>query len=149
MRKNDASAMSIGFRLKDVRQKLNVQQKEMAAAMKVAPSYLSEIENGKGNPGPEFFVRLASLYNINMNYLFMGKGDILIEGEDKEKRQEVDLDGFVETVEDLKWLIDKSVYLRNTIMSSINKVLFDERDLIKDNIKKVLAKEKAPKKNKS
>ena len=137
--------MDIGLRLKSLRQKLQVQQKDMAAAMKVASSYLSEIENGKGNPGPEFFVRLASLYNINMNYLFLGKGDMLIDAQTKEKKP-VDLDGFVETVEDVTWLLDKSVYLRNMILTSINKVLYDERNLIKDNIRKVLAKEEAEKK---
>lgn len=144
MRKCDSSAMDIGLRLKSFRQKLQIQQKDMAAAMKVASSYLSEIENGKGNPGPEFFVRLASLYNINMNYLFLGKGDMLIDNQTKEKKT-VDLDGFVETVEDVTWLLDKSVYLRNMILSSINKILYDERNLIKDNIKKVLTKEETEK----
>jgi len=46
----------------------------MAITLKIAPSYLCEIEKDNGNPGPELFVRLASEYNVNMNYLFIGKG---------------------------------------------------------------------------
>jgi transcriptional regulator with XRE-family HTH domain len=79
MRKHETSATDIGQRLKAVRKRLHVQQQEMAAALKVASSYLSEIENGKGNPGPEFFVRLATQFNINLNYLFMGAPDMFID----------------------------------------------------------------------
>ncbi|MCU0287767.1 MAG: helix-turn-helix transcriptional regulator [Acidobacteria bacterium] len=147
MRKHETSATDIGLRLKNVRQKLGIQQKDVAAAMKVAPSYLSEIENGKGNPGPEFFVRLASLYNINLNYLFMGIGDMLIDAQGSEKKPGIDMDGFIETVDDVTWMMEKSVYVRNEILSFVNKILFEERDLIKDNIKRMLAKEEAEKNN--
>ncbi len=59
MRKH-ASAAEIGERIKDIRKKLRLPQKEMAATLQIAPSYLCEIEKGNGNPGPELFVRLAS-----------------------------------------------------------------------------------------
>jgi len=75
MRKHELSAVEIGQRIREVRRKLKIQQKDMAAALKIVPSYLWEIEKGNGNPGPELFVRLASEYNVNLNYLFMGKGD--------------------------------------------------------------------------
>jgi len=46
----------------------------MAITLQIASSYLCEIEKGNGNPDPELFVRLASEYTVNMNYLFNGKG---------------------------------------------------------------------------
>ncbi len=146
MRKHETSATDIGQRLKAVRKRLQVQQKDMAAAMKVASSYLSEIENGKGNPGPEFFVRLAAEYPINLHYLFMGVGDMLVDEEGKAKKQEINLDEAVETVEQVTRLIEDSVYLRSVIMTSINKTLFEEKAIIKDNIKKKKAKEEAERK---
>ncbi len=143
MRKHETSAADIGQRLKAVRKRLHVQQQEMAAAMKVASSYLCEIENGKGNPGPEFFVRLAAEYPINLHYLFMGVGDMLADEEGKAKKQEINLDEPVETVEQVTRLIEDSVYLRSVIMTSINKTLFEEKAIIKDNITKKIAKEEA------
>jgi transcriptional regulator with XRE-family HTH domain len=141
MRKHETSAADIGQRLKAVRKRLQVQQKDMAAAMKVASSYLSEIENGKGNPGPEFFVRLASEYPINLHYLFMGVGDMLADEEGKAKKQDIDLDEPVETIDQMTRLIEDSVYVRSVVMTCINKTLFEEKALIKENFKKRKAKE--------
>jgi transcriptional regulator with XRE-family HTH domain len=141
MRKHETSAIDIGQRLKAVRKRLHVQQKDMAAAMKVASSYLSEIENGKGNPGPEFFVRLAAEYPINLHYLFMGVGEMLTDEDGKAKKQNIDLDEPVETVEQMSRLIEDSVYVRSVVMTCINKTLFEEKALIKENFKKRKAKE--------
>jgi transcriptional regulator with XRE-family HTH domain len=143
MRKQEVSASDIGQRLKAVRKKLQVQQKDMAATMKVAASYLCEIENGKGNPGPEFFVRLAGIYPINLHYLFMGVGDMLVDEEGKAKKPEIDLDDAVETVEQVSQLIEYSVYLRNIVMTCVNKTLFEDKEIIKANIKRKKVKEEA------
>ena len=64
--------LEMGQRLKLVRKSLNLQQKEMAVELGIPASYLSEIESGKGNPGPEFFNKLACEYNISMDYLVLG-----------------------------------------------------------------------------
>ena len=143
MRKHETSAIDIGQRLKAVRKRLHVQQQEMAAAMKVASSYLSEIENGKGNPGPEFFVRLAAEYPINLHYLLMGVGDMLVDEDGKAKKQNIDLDAPVETIDQMTRLIEDSVYVRSVVMTCINKTLFEEKALIKENIKKKKTKEEA------
>jgi len=143
MRKHETSAIDIGQRLKAIRKRLQVQQKDMAAAMKVASSYLSEIENGKGNPGPEFFVRLAAEYPINLHYLLMGVGDMLVDEDGKAKKQNIDLDAPVETIDQMTRLIEDSVYVRSVVMTCINKTLFEEKALIKENIKKKKTKEEA------
>ncbi len=62
----------IGSRLKEIRRHLKVQQKEMAKTLEVQASYLCDIKAGKGNPGPDFFIKLSSQYNINLHYLLMG-----------------------------------------------------------------------------
>lgn len=115
----------------------------MAAAMKVAASYLCESENGKGNPGPEFFVRLASKYPINLHYLFTGVGDMLLDEEGKPKKQEIDLDDAVETAEQVSRLTEDSIYLRNVVMAGVIKTLFNDKEIIKATIKRKKAKEEA------
>ncbi|MCU0285935.1 MAG: helix-turn-helix domain-containing protein [Acidobacteria bacterium] len=139
MRKNDSS-IEIGERIKIIRKKLRFQQKEMAAALQIAASYLCEIESGKGNPGPELFVRLTSEYNINLNYLFTGQGEMFTTGISKIQKQEFDLDEGIDTVEKFAWLLDNSIYFRSAIMTYSNKLLYTERDLIKHSLQKKQAK---------
>jgi transcriptional regulator with XRE-family HTH domain len=117
----------------------------MAAAMNIAASYLCDIENGKGNPGPEFFVRLATQFNINLNYLFMGAPDMFIDAECKIKKQEVDLDEDVETIEKVAWLMEHSIHIRTLVLTCVNRAIYDDRDVISANIQRKKAKISADK----
>lgn len=61
-------------RLKLLRKNLNLTQAEFAEKLKIGQTYLSEIERGNRNPAPQFFLSLAML-NVNLNWLFTGKGE--------------------------------------------------------------------------
>ncbi len=135
MRKHD-SAVDIGQRINEVRKKLRLPQKEMAAALQIAPSYLCEIEKGNSNPGPELFVRLASEYNVNLNYLFMGKGDMFSDAPLKIKKQEFDINDDIDTLEKINWLMEKSVFFRGMMISQANKILYQEWEMIDHNLRK-------------
>jgi transcriptional regulator with XRE-family HTH domain len=135
MRRHD-SAADIGERIKNIRKKLRLPQKDMAAGLHIAPSYLCEIEKGNGNPGPELFVRLSSEYNVNMNYLFTGKGDVFSDAPLKIKTQEFDVEDDIDTPEKLFWLLEKSVFFRGMIISHANKLLYQERETIKHSLRK-------------
>ncbi len=135
MRKHE-SAVDIGDRIKEIRKKLRLPQKEMATTLQIAPSYLCEIEKGNGNPGPELFVRLASEYNVNMNYLFTGKGEMFSDAPLKIKTQEFDVDDDIDTPEKLFWLLEKSVFFRGMIISQANKLLYQERETVKHSLRK-------------
>ena len=133
MRKHD-SASEIGVRIKEIRIKLDIQQKEMAETLQIAASYLSGIEKGNANPGPELFVRLASEYHVNMNYLFTGKGDMFGDAPLKIKKEEFDIEGEMNTLEQLYWLLDNSAYYRSLLLANANKLLFQEKDVIKHSL---------------
>ncbi|MCX6584908.1 MAG: helix-turn-helix transcriptional regulator [Candidatus Aminicenantes bacterium] len=135
MRKHE-SAVDIGQRISEVRKKLRLPQKEMAITLQIAPSYLCEIEKGNSNPGPELFVRLASEFNVNMNYLFMGKGDMFSDAPLKIKKQEIDINDDIDTLEKINWLYEKSVVFRGLLISQANKILYQERETIHHNLRK-------------
>ena len=143
--RREVNFLEMGERLKAVRKVLNLQQKQMAAALKMPASYLSEIESGKGNPGPDFFSKLASKYNISMDYLVLGIGDMFIQARVKVNREEFNLSGVIDSIEKLAWLMDESVFFYNLIMSNANRALLSEEALIKKSIKK----RNSPRKNKS
>jgi len=144
MRKHD-SAAEIGKRIIEVRKNLHLKQKELAAALKIVPSYLCEIEKGNGNPGPELFVRLASEYNVNLNYLFIGSGDMFTDAPIKIKKQEFDINEDIDTPEKLFWLVEKSVFFRGLVISHANKLLYQEKDIIEHSLRKAASKAGAKK----
>jgi transcriptional regulator with XRE-family HTH domain len=137
MRKSESSP-EIGERLKNIRIELRLQQKEIAETLQIAPSYLCEIEAGRANPGPEFFKRLAAAYNVNLQYVFLGSGGgemfsgpggILKPLEFKKGTE-------IETIEELNWLMEHSVYFRNTILAFANKTINKEEDEIMESLQR-------------
>jgi len=131
--KNQENASDIGQRLKEIRKKIRVQQKEMAAALQIAASYLCEIESGNAKPGPDFFVKVASEYNVNLNYLLAGAGDMFNPGQNI-KAREFQIDNGVRTTEELLWLMENSNYFYGTILSLANKTLLSEGEIIKKSL---------------
>lgn len=129
--------VDIGQRFKLVRKTLQLQQKDMAAELGKPASYLSEIESGKGNPGPEFFNRLACKYNISMDYLVLGIGDMFIQAGNKVKRKEYDYTGGeINSIEKLVWLMEESTFFNNSVMAEANKILLLDESIVKVSINK-------------
>ncbi len=129
MNKQD-NISGIGQRLKEIRRQGRIQQKEMAATLNIAASYLCEIENGNAKPGPDFFIKVASEYNVNLNYLLLGTGDMFGAG-NKIKTKGFEIENGIESVEELNWLMEKSKFFRNAIMSMANKIVIEEEEIIK------------------
>jgi len=128
--------LEIGKRLKDARKSLNIQQKDMAATLGMPASYLSELEAGKGNPGPDFFLKLASEYNLSLDYLFLGVGDMFLQAEGKVKRQEFDIGAGIDSIEKMAWIMDMSPYFNTAVMAAANKLLYSDDDVIKKSMRK-------------
>lgn len=128
--------LEMGQRLKLVRKSLNLQQKEMAVELGIPASYLSEIESGKGNPGPEFFNKLACEYNISMDYLVLGIGEMFIQKGVRIKRQEFDFSGEIDSLEKLIWLMETSTFFYSAVMADANRILLADESLVKRSINK-------------
>lgn len=122
----------VGLRIRAVRLQLQLKQKEMAAALKIAPSYLSEIESGKANPGPEFFLNMVYEFNVNPNYLFLNTGEMFLGPERIMKAEEFTLDqGNVDSIEKLLWLMDKSSFYKNCILAQAARIYIENEEIIK------------------
>lgn len=60
---------SFGVRLKEVRIKQNVKQKELASELDIAISTLSQYENDKRHPNFESLVKISKFFNVSTDYL--------------------------------------------------------------------------------
>jgi len=71
--------MIYGEKIRDVRMKLGISQKEMAKSLGVSQSYLCGIENQTKRPNGEVMVRLIHLYKVNICWLINGSLPIFAE----------------------------------------------------------------------
>jgi len=134
--------IEIGVRIKDIRKALRISQKEMAATLEMANCNLSEIESGKGNPGHAFFFKLSTRYNVSLDYLFHGKGEMFTTfrtGLGEGDEFEVD---HIETIDDLLWYLENSTMFRNQVLGYAAQIRYENEEVIRKDIAARRAKQK-------
>lgn len=58
-------------------------QSEMAAAFNISKQTISDYERGRTFPKTDILEKLATEYNINLNWLIAGQGNMLLSDNDK------------------------------------------------------------------
>lgn len=136
---------AIGGRIREKRKELRVSQREMAEALGIAHTYLSEIENGKGNPGPDLFVKLGSIYGMDLQYIFLGGEDKPIKAEKSPGIARVDVSDQIDSVDKLVWFMEQSAFIRNSILALGAKFILENKEFVKSLLdEKENKKEKKP-----
>lgn len=59
----------ISKRLKSLRERKNLKQKEVAKDLSLTPYQLSRYENGNSKPDPDLILEFAKYYNVSTDYL--------------------------------------------------------------------------------
>lgn len=129
---------AIGLRAIAIRKALHLNQKEMAAAIDLPSSNLSELEHGKIAPGYNYLFRLSQRFNVNLNYLFHGTGKMFISEKRKKPRTEADENRVLQsinTLEDMEWFIENSPLLKNYLISTAATYRYENEDMIAKDIK--------------
>lgn len=67
--------MSIGKRIYELRQELDIKQKELAEKVDITEATLSRYENGKRNPNAEIAGKIAKALGVTTDFL-LGRTDI-------------------------------------------------------------------------
>jgi transcriptional regulator with XRE-family HTH domain len=123
--------VAIGQRIKAVRERLRLSQREMAACLHTSASYLSEIESGKANPGPVFFLDLSGVYNVSIEFIFHGEGEMFYDPGTKLPRNELKDIKDIDSLEKLFWLMNQSSMFRNTVLGYAARFYLENEALIK------------------
>ncbi len=71
----------IGSRIKHIRKILNKSQEELACELSLTKQAISNIETSKSLPSMALLSKLLIDYDINLNYIVSGIGDIFISKE--------------------------------------------------------------------
>ncbi len=109
----------------------------MAEAIDIPSSNLSELENGKIAPGYNFIFRLSKRFNVNLNYLIHGTGEMFTPGKHKKVRgldDETSILDRINSREDLEWFIDNSPLFRNYLISTGATYRYEHEELIAKDI---------------
>jgi transcriptional regulator with XRE-family HTH domain len=69
--------MEIFNRIKEIRKSLNLTQSKFADLLNVSNGFISEIESGNKKPGYDILISLKKEFNININWLLIGEGEML------------------------------------------------------------------------
>ena len=129
------SLISMGRRIQSIRKEMNVNQEDMANTLGISTGYMSEIERGKANPTADLLFKLVEKYHINIVFLFHGKGEKISHQETDNDNPEFSVDSVVDSKEKLIRLMDISTFVKHTILGYTSKIVFENKDLIKTDIK--------------
>ncbi len=150
MKKQVESMIAIGERVKEVRKALKLQQKEMAAGLKMSASYLSEIESAHAKPGPEFFITFSRTYNVSLEYLHLGRGDMFYDQKNQiPSEEEYTLEQDIDSIEHLVWLMKLSPMFKNAILVYAAQFVMDNERYIKNSLEKAKKAQSEEKKRRS
>lgn len=68
--------MTINQRILDLIKVLNITQKDFARKADIQETTLSSLKKNKYEPSAQTMVKICQVFNVNTNWLLLGKGDI-------------------------------------------------------------------------
>lgn len=80
---------TIGQRVKAVRQELKLSQEQFGQIFNAGKSYISAVENDKSKLSVDNLVKLLLNYDVNINYILGGKGEMFNPPEYEDIKTEV------------------------------------------------------------
>jgi len=136
MQVNDPVLKDIGQRLQNIRKAIDINQKDFALEMEISGASLSEIEAGGSKPRIEIYYNLTRKYNVNIDYLLHGRGE-MFRGPGQNDTTGIDKeDEFREFLETFLDYFEKSRLVRYAVMTHFTTFLEEKETLIEKNIKK-------------
>lgn len=90
----------INERLKSIRQTLGISQQEFSNALGLEQGSYSGIESGrKGSVTKQTAMLLELVYNVNMDFLYNGVGEMLKSDTNENKTSSINVDGDLNSIE--------------------------------------------------
>jgi transcriptional regulator with XRE-family HTH domain len=140
MTENKDQNNDYGNRLKQLRGDLGVSQKEFAARLGIAASFLSEIEKGKTRPGYNFLIKLAETFKVSPTWLLLGHGGIYLDPESDNFSESMEFGEQTGEIRDLLIYFRKSPLVRLSVIAFASKFLLNNETIINRDITEQEAK---------
>jgi DNA-binding XRE family transcriptional regulator len=125
----------ISCRIKIIRKIWGFKQKDFAEKLKVSGATLSDVEKGKYKPSHDLIFNISKQFNVNLNYLLFGEGEMFVKGDVEIVTRLDNMFSESDEIKKFNWYFEKSKVLRFRILSFFNKLLVEDRDVIEGEIK--------------
>ncbi|MCP4148700.1 MAG: transcriptional regulator [bacterium] len=124
-----------GQRLKKIRESLSLSQTAMGGILCSTKNTVQLLEKGAHKCLYDLVYNLSALLNVNLNFLFHGKGGMFA-GKSGQTLPEVVVGAAIENYDQLIWYLQKSPFMRNRILEFASKYLYKYDDLIRIDLDK-------------
>jgi transcriptional regulator with XRE-family HTH domain len=131
---NDEFNGEFGQRVVFVRKRLHMTQEDFAESMGISTPNLSAVESGKAKPTLELLQKISFRYQVSMDYLFRGTGDMFID--EKNARHKRDTITNIYSIEDIVRLAERSIMFRHTVIGFAASYFLANKARIEETIRK-------------
>ena len=131
----------IGERVQGVRKKLNLLQKDFAKTLDISNASLSEIESGNAKPRFELIYNITKKYQININYLLHGEGEILLPDEIQRQNGVTIQPRHRDFFSEFLYYFNCSPLVRTAMMNYFRAYILEKEKLIKKDMVRSLKEE--------
>ncbi len=148
----------VGKRIQALREALRLTQRDFAASLGISSPYVSNLESKPlKKPAPILFYKIAVKYNVNLNYLMLGKGEMFQPDPDEDKdvaeNKELSLEfpNGISNLKELLRMLKLLPYFQNILVATADELFVKHREMIDYKLnevakKRARAKEQADKK---
>lgn len=128
-KKYNLDLTSIGKRLRDIREALNITLEKMQEITGFSKSLISAAEKGQKKPSSIYLFALLDRFNVDLNYVFSGKGNMFRHIPKLLDPGDPDLG---HTCEELVYMIENVELVRYAMMTDYIKFKARNKTLIND-----------------
>ena len=120
------SVSMIGVRLKAVRSKLKLSQRDFSKGIYLSHSFYAKIERGEQNPNERIFELISNKYNVNKKWLVSGKGDMFVK-----EPPDVELNELMEIINELEPLFKDYIIQQIKLFAQLHRKNKEESETAK------------------
>lgn len=128
---------NFGKRLRQARMQLKISQNDFAHHLGFSGSFISDLEYGKSNPGIDFLIKIARLFNVNINWLIFGKGEMFYREGEKLSGEDNLFSDLDSNIVDLLKYLKYSTIVKHTVLGFALKFIRENKDTIDKEIESV------------
>ncbi|MCK4766126.1 MAG: helix-turn-helix transcriptional regulator [Candidatus Aminicenantes bacterium] len=113
---DNPAAKNFADRLKNFRKNIPLSQRDFAEKMGFTAGFISDLENAKSKPSFDFLLKIVDVFNVNLNWLIFGYGEIFYREGEVDIEGESLLSGLEDNVLDLIKYMKESAIAKHSIL---------------------------------
>lgn len=118
----------VGIRLRKVRKTLKYSLEDMYQMTGFSKSLICEAENGQKKPSSTYLFHLLDKFNVNINFIFKGKGTMFL----PETEMKLEMGKDKDKVKDMLFHMEHVEFIRYSILSHFMKFKAENKKVINE-----------------